>query len=201
MIVPLAFEILQWALLLFLTVMVFGLTRQLGFFLAPRHDQLMQQAPQEGDQIGEATLDLEDRAAIRHALSAAHSGSAVVVVIDENCLGCRQLLEALKPLMTRRRSMPLVAVVRRSSAGFVEEARMGFDVVIDDSAGEKSQRAGVLGTPFAMTIDRDFRVEHVELGGLTHERVFSWFETVGETAEGPVEPALTKHNASMEMTR
>jgi hypothetical protein len=195
-------EILQWAVLLFLVFMVFGLTRQLGFFLVPHQEQLKQQGPQEGDRLGGEIFTPADRTAFQRALTATESRGGAVIVIDENCIGCRQLLEDLEQLSRAPRLMPLVGWVRRSSPAFVERAGAVFDVVLDDAEGARASGAGIVGTPFAMMIDADLRVERVELGALLPELLESCFSTVAQdTSETPSGLQVALHKPTMEMTK
>lgn len=160
-------EVAQWAVLVFLSVLALGLTRQLGHFLLPHNEQVMQTAPEVGSVLPDTLLDAGDRQALA-ALAAGHeSGLAGVVVLNEECNGCQAMIEDLESGAVVRHG-PLVAVVKESEAAFVGRAATVFDFVVDDEDGDRVSRTGLAATPFLLLVDSDLRVTHRDFGGAVH---------------------------------
>jgi hypothetical protein len=57
-----------------------------------------------------------------------------------------------------------------------------FDVVIEDPAGAKARSARIVGTPYALLVDEQLRVEHAEVGGHVASVANGWFYPVSQAA-------------------
>lgn len=169
-------ELLQWAVLVFLGVMVFGLTRQLGSFIVPRRDQLVQQGPELntrpvgmlGDQLS---------AELRARLSGASDRRALVMVVDERCVGCMALIDRLETRVWDMDGRPLVAVVKQSGPEFVARVRAVADWIVDDPTGRQIHDAGIIATPYGLILDGDLRVRDRDVGGGVEDLVTRFAET------------------------
>jgi hypothetical protein len=155
-------ELAQWAVLLFLAIFVVGLTRQLGFQLQTRSETLDEIGPQVGERVPDALLDEDERGALSRLAAESPAGETTVVVLDQHCLGCKAIVAALEThdgVLPR----PAVAFVTASDdAGFMGRVEGAFDLVFSDETGFKADSAGIIGTPFAMTVDRDLNVKRRE---------------------------------------
>lgn len=180
-------EILQWAAILFLGVMVFGLTRQLGFFLIPRHEQLRQQGPKIGAVLGSDVFDEIEQRRIRDAIATGPTLGAVLLIVDERCSGCAQLVGIVEEWSAYPRATTLVALVKESGPAFRDRLAAVVDVTFDDSSGAKTRAAGIVATPYLLMIDQQLRVEDAEVGGHIEPLIASWFDIEG-SAEEPHTP-------------
>jgi hypothetical protein len=181
-------ELLQWALLVFLGVMVFGLTRQLGSFIVPRRDQLVQQGPELnsrplgmfGDQLS---------AELRERLSGASDRQALVMVVDEGCVGCMALIDRLEAGVWNLADRPLVAVVKESRPEFVARVGAVADWIVDDPTGRRMHDAGITATPYGLILDRDLRVRDRDVGGGVEDLITRFAETA-PAVDKPAEVSL-----------
>jgi hypothetical protein len=201
-----ALELLQWAVILFLAVMVFGLTRQLGFFLVPRHEQIRQQGPAPGNALKEAFLPPAVAQELRAMMDARNCDGAGIVVIDQACAGCQQLVDGLEQRTQESAPIPVMAIVKTSGSPFLARAREVFDLVYDDREGEAVRSAGIVGTPFALRIDRNLRVVETEVAGFVLPLVESWFtpearDTANQPGLDRIELTVTSHGGPKEVTQ
>lgn len=172
----LVLELLQWAVIVFLGVMVFGLARQLGAFLVPHREQLEHQGPQVGQRLKGPFVEQSVGDAVVAAMRQSGAESAVLLVVDQHCAGCRAVIEDVEKLSaTSERLVPIAAVVKSAGVTFLAEARELFDVVIEDPDGSRSSSAGVLVTPHALVVDDDLRVEQVVSAAGIAQLVPTWF--------------------------
>lgn len=171
----LTLELLQWAVIVFLGVMVFGLARQLGAFLVPHREQLAQQGPQAGQRLTRPLIDEPDLLALRAAMDRREADRAVLVVVDQNCSGCRDLIDDIETLSRGGRLLPIAAVVKGAGVTFLQQARELFDVVIEDGDGSRTRSADLIVTPHALVVDRDMRVDRIEAAAAIAPLVQTWF--------------------------
>jgi hypothetical protein len=176
------------ALLVFLGVMVFGLTRQLGSFIVPRRDQLVQQGPE----INTRPVGLlGDRlsAELRERLSGASDRRALVMVVDERCVGCMSLIDRLEAGVWDMGDRPLVAVVKQSRPEFVARVQAVADWVVDDPTGHRLRDAGITATPYGLILDGDLRVRDRDVGGGV-EDLITRFDETAPAVNKPVDVSL-----------
>ena len=179
-----ALEVLQWAAILFLGVMALGLTRQLGFFLVPRTEQLRQQGPDVGSDLSPLLGPVAGE--VRERLAAPMAEAAAVLVVDERCEGCRQILDQFEQgLWDTKGRLVLVAVVKESGRDFVSRVRAIADVVAEDPDGTNTRGAGIVATPYGLVVDEHLRVQDREVGGHVEDLLANFLGRAGTKAAAP----------------
>jgi hypothetical protein len=154
-------ELAQWAVLCFLAVFVLGLTRQLGNFLVPKQDQLaMDVGPRVGQALPSQLLSGEQRHMLAELISASPGGFGAIVVIDEDCLGCKALLERLERSPSPE-GAPVAVFSHKSSAEHEARLRDKSDLVVVDPARLKA--LDLETAPFVMLVDSELALLHKEV--------------------------------------
>lgn len=166
-------ELAQWAVLLFLVVLVLGLTRQLGHFLLPHHEQVLDPAPDVGDRLPAVLTSDVERDQLAALADAETAGLLTMLVLNEQCNGCQHLLEDFEKGRVVRHG-PLAFVAKESSGDFVERMRRQADLVIEDADAAKTQAAGISATPFLLVLDRELRVKHRDFSGNVYAALKQW---------------------------
>jgi hypothetical protein len=162
----------QWAVLLLLVVVVFGLLRQLGHFIVPRREELLYRGPAiDGDLPRELLTGVRPNE-LRTAISASRGGLGLVVALNENCSGCKALLSRIETLGSPLEA-PLVAVVDSTPESRVRIAQL-FDHIVDDPGGGFMRNAGIMATPFVLAVDAELRVRHHAISSAVHELMEEW---------------------------
>jgi hypothetical protein len=187
----LASELAQWAAIFALGVMVVGLTRQLGAFLLPHRDQLTQSGPQPGSLLRSPLITPEEQTEIKAAMTRLSAASGVMLIVDQNCMGCRDLIDDLNELASRERRMPLVGLVKGSGVRFVADAHRVFDVVIEDPESVRVRAADIVAAPHALTFDRALKVENVEVASMIAPHVPTWFKPSARSSSEDIEKAMS----------
>ncbi len=168
-------EVAQWIVLAFLAFFVLGLTRQLGIFIRPHAEELAEMGPDIGGRLPPALIDEATRRRLS-ALTRAKSARrrAAVFVVDEQCAGCRAVIEDLHD-DGRPDGVILAAIVKdAASERFRASVRSLVDVVIDDPTGDRCDAAGIYGTPLVMLVDEHQRVVAKDFGGDIAATVRHW---------------------------
>jgi hypothetical protein len=154
-------ELAQWAAIVFLGIMTLGLTRQLGRFLTSNQQILTDSGPEVGSSLVGRLQD-EDVHAISSLVAGGPVSQGAILVTDQSCFGCRQLLDMLNHERAADH-LPLVAIVKRSGPEFRSEVADVADHVVADDDGELTSGLGIFGTPYLMVVDADLNVLHREL--------------------------------------
>jgi hypothetical protein len=168
-------EALQWAVLLALSVFVFGLTRQLGHFLIiNRADRSASNGPDLGKAVPGGLLHDAERDALRALMRERSSDVAAVAAVAEHCPGCRTLLDELADNGAPE-GMPLVLLAASASDEFRSRLTSLSDVTVIE---EQRIKAGGIGlTPFVFILDEQFNVVHKEAAMTVHGTLRSWRRT------------------------
>lgn len=166
-------ELAQWAVLIFLCVLVLGLTRQLGHFLLPHREQVLDPAPNVGDTLPGVLTEGRERDRLVELTTAADPGYLALLVLNEQCNGCQHLVEDLERGRVQFHG-PLVFVAKESSREFAQRLAGQGDLVIDDPDATKSQSAGFSATPFLLVLDKDLKIMHRDFGGDVFTALQQW---------------------------
>lgn len=154
-------ELAQWAVLAFMAVFVFGLTRQLGsFLLEPKEEHAVTTGPDLDKPVPKALIRPRERSELAALMKARGADAASVLVVDEDCPGCSDLLDRLAHEGAPENA-PIMIVSRLSSEEHVKHLRGLADIVVVDPARLKEVKLDI--TPFLMVVDRDCRVVHKQL--------------------------------------
>src|SRR3954451_13998148 len=167
-------EFAQWAVLVFLAIVVLGLTRQLGFFLVPRGQGDGEGAPDIGKPLPAQLLGRYANERLRELIAVReHSRAAGILVIDESCADCRETLERLAA--APRPELPVIGLLTGThEADFRARAEQVFDLVVEDPAGDRSAKGGISGTPFLVLVDDGFVVRDIGLVRRTEATLSEW---------------------------
>jgi hypothetical protein len=167
-------EFAQWAVLAFLGIFVLGLTRQLGFFLVPRGQADGEIGPDVGKPLPRELLGRYAHERLRELIAAReHASAGAILVIDEACSDCRDTLERLAA--SPRPDLPVVGLLTGThEPDFRARAEQVFDFVADDPEGERSEKAGISGTPFLVVVDDGLVVRDIGLGRRTEAKLSEW---------------------------
>jgi hypothetical protein len=151
-------EALQWAVLLCLSVFVFGLTRQLGHFLiSNRNERSAAHGPTEGRMVPRSVIHDAERRELKRLMSERGTPWAAVAAVAEHCVGCRTLIDELEEKGVPERA-PLVLLTSEARADYLERVSGLADIVVN---GDGRFQAGGIGmTPFVFLLDADLRVVH-----------------------------------------
>lgn len=151
-------ELAQWAVLLFLAIFVFGLTRQLGrLLLGTRGELAADIGPDIGKQVPRDLLPEEDWRRFETALAASRSDAGAIAVLEEDCPGCERILAELSADRWTG-DVALAAISRTSSTEHERRMREMFDVVAVDE--QRVKRAGIRVSPFIFIVDHELRIRH-----------------------------------------
>jgi hypothetical protein len=181
-------EVAQWAVLVFLAVFVFGLTRQLGFFLTPQKERLLNEGPEVGKVLPEALVENgRGETLTRLVRSSTDPGLAAIFVIEEDCPACKGLLAHMEERDVDV-GMPMAALLKGDpEAEFGRRVRKAFPTVIEDDGGGLARRAGIDGTPFLLVVDEGLVLRHKDWGGNLFEGATKWLaaaQSGGNGADG-----------------
>lgn len=155
-------EAAQWAVLLFIGIFVFGLTRQLGSYLtAGREGAADVEGPRLGQDAPSALMSDAERAHILDRVRETGSDWVGVLVTRENCSTCENMLSDIEEERVPR---PPVLILAAAQAGEDHRARLSrlADLVVADE--RRLERLDVASTPFCMILDRDLRVVQKAIG-------------------------------------
>jgi hypothetical protein len=167
-------ELAQWAVLLFIAVFVFGLTRQLGNFIVPRREQAaVDIGPDLGKKLPPDLFTPAERARVRELCERKTTDWAVVLVVSEDCAGCVNVLERVK-VTGIPQGAPIVVLSRTSLSGsaYTASLREIADMVVAD--GDRIKAAGLTLTPFAMIVSASLTVLHKRIPQDLWDVVAAW---------------------------
>jgi hypothetical protein len=160
-------EVLQWIVLVVLTLFLLGVLRQLSLLL-PVSARTSEGGPVVGTRLGRRALDRIQRALPGGRLE---SGLALVFV-TESCTGCQRLLADMERRFGNGNAANVEAapiiVAESGSDGFRGALeRLGLPIVWDDGTIWKA--CNVTATPLVVTADRNGEVLSKEV---THSAEF-----------------------------
>lgn len=178
-------EIAQWAVLVFLAVFVFGLTRQLGFFLTPQRERLLYEGPEVGKVLPVALVENgRGETLTRLARSSTGPRLAAIFVIEEDCPACKGLLAHMEERDVDV-GMPMAALLKGDpEAEFGRRVREAFPTVIEDGGGDLARSAGIDGTPFLLVVDEGLVLRHKDWGGDLFEGAAKWLAATRSSSNG-----------------
>jgi hypothetical protein len=174
-------ELVQWAVMLFLAMMVLGLARHLGAFIVPRRDDLALAGPPVGKKLPGTLASSEELDHLRKNLPE-DASYGLVAVVSEDCVGCQALVSQLQYAQDRQPFAPLGAVAS-GSPDFLHSLEDVFGVVFDDSNKARSHQSGIYGVPFVMIVDRDFIVRHSTVDSNLERIAQAWRQAILEDDE------------------
>lgn len=177
-------EVLQWAVLVFLAVLVVGLTRQLGFFLTPRAQQLEEMGPEPGRTLKPSVVTEAERDHLRDLMASRGERAALLAVVDERCRGCETFVHNLETGFRDDFKIPVALLVREGSPAYLARLRAAADLVIADPDDERSRAAGIVATPYALVVDAAMKVRARDVAGDMWRLVRPWARAArsGESA-------------------
>jgi hypothetical protein len=149
-------EIVQWALLVILGLLLLGVLRQVGLMLPPPESRELASGPSLGGKVPNALL-----VRVRAIRNGSSSEPTILAFVAESCPACQHLLAELPSGEDR---MPqLVLVAKQPTASFrVAVETTGYPVIVDES-GDLWRSAKVTATPLVMRISGDGTVEAKEV--------------------------------------
>lgn len=153
-------DTLQWAAIVFLTVLILGLFREISLSV-PASRRAIPEGPSEGSRL---PRDLLEELASRVPQFKAASGMTLAFV-TEDCIGCRQLLAALASSGDDLNGT-LALVMRQPSRAFSEATAELTVAKIVDTTGRYWDLCQVTATPLVIHIDSSGRVLRKEV---THD--------------------------------
>jgi hypothetical protein len=149
-------EVLQWTVLVILTLVMLGVLRQLSVMLPA--DVRGSSGPDVGKRAPAPLLKQVEQAVSNGGLS----HGAVVAFVTEHCVGCQKLLADLTEGRQTTNGYPVVVVADNPSGNF----RAALDEtplpVIADR-GELWSACGVTATPLVVRIDQAGRITNKEV--------------------------------------
>ena len=190
-------ELAQWAVLILLAVIVFGLLRQLGHFIVPRREELLYRGPDIDGDLPRELLTGVHAHDLRETIAASRGGLGLVVALNENCSGCKALISGLEAF-GRPLEAPLVAIVDSTPESRARIAQV-FDYVVDDPGGGFTRNAGIMATPFVLAVDAELRVRHRAISSGVHELMEEWagLDSSVAVAESTSEAELSTSKARL----
>jgi hypothetical protein len=167
-------EGIQWGLILFLAVLTLGLTRQLGLLMIPRREMLRLQGPVEGRRLPSFLISETAGELIRDAIRGSGAKLALIVVVDETCPICAELIDAQSRGVFDDLDLPFVALVRASRPEFVRHLEDAVSIIVQDRDGSGCERANIAATPFLMLVDDEIVLQRSDVGGDVRRFVEQW---------------------------
>lgn len=153
-------ELAQWAVIGFLSIFVLGLTRQLGHFIIPRREELVQEGPSL-NRLLPRTMVYDDERPLLHEVFALTSGRlGLCAAVSQSCPGCHALLrnmERNRDEAAMRGLFPLAAWVDGDESFRAAVADV-FPVVFEDVGGHRSRPGGIVGVPYLLLVDDQLHV-------------------------------------------
>lgn len=146
-------EVLQWALLSVLALLVLGVLRQVSLMLPPGI-RAAPSGPGVGERMPRELMDEVNRSLGDSSLDR----GAILAFVTENCPGCQQLLGMLPEYADSLDGQPLVLVAKMPSQQFREALAELRVPTIHDDRGELWRIAEVTGTPLLVRVDSTGRV-------------------------------------------
>ncbi len=165
-------ELAQWAALLVIGVFVFGLLRQLGDFLVPPRERAARaRGPSLGAALPAGLLSEEERSRLLELLRDRSAGWAAVLVVDEECPRCEELLENLERTGAPE-GAPVVALSNKSGPAHRARLEEVADLVAVDAT--RLERAALDVRPFTLILDGSLKVVDKQVAWDLQEAVEMW---------------------------
>jgi hypothetical protein len=143
-------EVLQWAAIVILGVLAFGMLRQIGMWLPVEARSNTESGPPLGHRVPSTRWSEVSRTL---ALSESVE-QGFVAFVSESCVQCQRLIAELE---TKRPDLPLAFVTRTPSREFVNALRETGMPVLEDN-GDLWRAWHVTGTPLVAKVNRQGRV-------------------------------------------
>ena len=177
-------EVAQWTVLVFLSVFVLGLTRQLGRFLVNPREERSQQGPDIGARVPRALLPDDSRETLIRLMAERPAQWAALVFVRDRCSGCNQLVRNLAEFDVPDNAP--VAVHTNAVGDNLAKMAAVADVVIADPGGERAKAAEISAMPFIVLLDEELRVVYKRLGVRIDHLYLDWqhAHTHGRGANG-----------------
>jgi hypothetical protein len=153
-------ELAQWAMLCFLCIFVLGLTRQLGHFIIPRREELVEEGPPLNRAIPRTLVYDDERHLLESVFASTLGRFGFCAAVSQSCPGCHALLrnmERNRDEVTRRGLFALAAWADGDEEFRASVADV-FPVVFEDVGGHRSRPGGIVGVPYVMVVDGELRV-------------------------------------------
>lgn len=149
-------EILQWIVLLFIGMFVFGLTRQLGRYMVGHRQEIANDiGPDPGKPLPLEILDADERQEFEHLILESPERFGMLLVVEEECPGCQAMLARIEDGLAPE-GVPRAILSKTTSAAFRRRLEQLADIVVVDE--HRMDSAGLRVTPFVFVLDRDLRV-------------------------------------------
>ena len=177
-------ELLQWAAIAFLAIVGFGLTRQLGRFLATPQEQLTAEyGPDLGARLPEGLVSRERQGELRGEMKRRGSSWSAIVVLSAKCEACDGWVESLTEQGSPE-GVPVAALLR-GEGGPLDGPRVAAatDLVLEEVPTEELDRWDLRGTPFLMAVDHEMRVRYKQLGGRIEDAASRWRHELKEASD------------------
>lgn len=159
-------ELAQWGVLAFIAIFVLGLTRQLGFLLIPRQQQLEDLGPPLNRPIPHDLIGRSERTRLAQLIASSTADWAGLLVLDKGCESCTAMIADLERNGVPE-DAPIVAITTDGAEDQgTESLHRVADLVIVDVNAERTERAGINATPFVMIVDKQLRIVHKHVGDL-----------------------------------
>lgn len=90
-------------------------------------------------------------------------GRGLIVVVEQDCIGCEGLLRSLEDRSDGALALPAAALSKSNEPGFGARLSEFFSPVVTDREG--IEEAGLLVTPFVMSVDGELRIRSKQITG------------------------------------
>lgn len=175
-------EFAQWAVILLLGIIVLGLVRQLGIFLTPRRDLVLDRGPAIGSDLPASLFDEMGAQRFSGLIAESGQGHGLIAVLRDKCLGCKDLVAELE-VAGRPAGYPIAALVDTSDADFSTRVDQVFDLVVHDEDLERAVAVGIVATPYVLAVDEYLKIQHRGITGDLHGLAHEWFGSHSDTAD------------------
>lgn len=137
-----------------------GLTRQLGHFILPRREELVEEGPPLNRGIPRTLVYDDERSLLESVFASTQGGLGFCAAVSQACPGCHALLRNMERNRddVLQRGLFALAAWADGDEGFRASVADVFPVVFEDVGGHRSRAGGIVGVPYLMVIDRDLRV-------------------------------------------
>lgn len=151
-------EVLQWAVLFVVVLLLLGILRQVSLLLPPSVRGQTATGPIPGQRLPRrAVLELE-----KVRPSSANGHLTHLAFVTEGCLGCQRLLADLERAVAdrdgNRRSGSAPVLVAAPGSDEFRNAVEGLGVPVIWDRGELWQDCSITATPVVITVDAEARV-------------------------------------------
>lgn len=182
-------EFAQWAVILLLGIVLLGLVRQLGVFLTPRRDLVLDRGPEIGSELPARLLDEMTAQRLSGLIAESEGRHGLIAVLRDKCIGCKDLVSDLEA-NGGPAGYPVAALVDTSDIEFSTRLERVFDVVVHDPGLERAVAEGILGTPYVFAVDEYLMIRQRGISGDLDGLVREWFGAGSGAAEDAEREAL-----------